>query len=64
MRLLLKHVANNPKKVIRVLDPTEDEQILFVTMCALNFVSLDHGSGVHLWNIRIKNILAGLPVWY
>ena len=27
-------------------------------MCALNFVSLDHGSGVHRWNIRLRDIFS------
>lgn len=45
-----------------VLDQAEDEQITFVIMCALNLVLLDHGAGVHRWNIRVKDILANLPV--
>lgn len=62
MRFLLKHVANDSKEMMKILDHTYDKQVTFVTLCALIYVTLDHGSGVHRWNIRVKDILSNLPV--
>lgn len=62
IRLLRKHRENITGEGIITLDPAYNEQVTFVTMCALNFVSLDHGSGVHRWNIRLKDIFSDLVV--
>ena len=62
MHSLLKHVANDLKEMIKILDHIYDKQVTFVTLCAFIYVTLDHGAGVHRWNIRVKDILSYLPV--
>lgn len=64
MHFFSKQVANDLKEMIKVLNHIYDQQVTFVALCAMIYVTLDHGSGVHQWNIRVKNILSNLPVPY